>query len=99
MRLSNQPAHPPARAVKVLARRADSDGEVLDLGGDGGDARERLVVEAVVDLVREDDDVVLDTDRADALELFPAKDLADGVVPRSSLAGATAAEARRPTAC
>ena len=39
-------------------------------------------MEAVVDLVREDDDLVLDAQVADALELLARVDLANGVVLR-----------------
>lgn len=76
---AHEPAHAPAGGVEVLARRADGDGEVGKLGGQRGDAGEGDVVEAIVDLVGQDDDVVLDAEVADALELLLAEDLADGV--------------------
>lgn len=76
----NQPPDAPARGVEVLARRADGQGQPGDVRRQRGDAGEGDVVEAVVDLVGEDDDVVFDAQRADGLEFVLGKDLAERVV-------------------
>lgn len=47
---SDQPANTPASSVEVLASRADSNGEILNLFRESCDAREGGVVEPVVDL-------------------------------------------------
>ena len=77
---SDQPADAPAGGVEVLAARPDGQGALRDLRGEGADPGERRVVQPVVDLVREDDQVVLDRQRADARELRVRVDLADRVV-------------------
>ncbi|KAB8345847.1 hypothetical protein FH972_022902 [Carpinus fangiana] len=79
---ADEPADAPAGAVEVLAAGADGEGEGGNLGRQGGDAGEGAVVEAVVDLVAEDEDVVLDAQVADGLQLGAREDLADGVVRR-----------------
>jgi len=86
VRFSDQPANAPARAVEVLARRADGDGEFFDLGGERGDPCERRVEESVVHFVAEDYDVVLYAERADAFELRAAEDFADRVVTATTSA-------------
>lgn len=73
-------ADSPASSVEGLARGADGQGALPELRGQRCDPGERDVVEAVVDLIREDDDVVLDAEVADALEFLAREDLADGVV-------------------
>ena len=70
----------PARSVKVLTRGPDGERELLKLRRKRRDARERLVVQAVIDLVGEDEDLLLYAQVADALELLPGVDLAEGVV-------------------
>lgn len=45
-----QPADAPASSVEILAGGADGDSEIFDLLGESCDARERSVVESVVDL-------------------------------------------------
>lgn len=61
----------PAGGVEVLAGGPDGEGQALNLGGQGGDPGEGDVEEAVVDLVGQDDDLVLDAEVADLLELLP----------------------------
>ena len=77
---AHEPADAPAGGVEVLAGGADGDGEALDLGRERGDAGKGHVVQAVVDLVRQDDDLVLDAQVPDLLQLLLGVDLADGVV-------------------
>ena len=50
MLLPNEPAYAPACSIEVLTHRADREGEFRKLRGKGGDACERNVIEAVVDL-------------------------------------------------
>ena len=77
---ADQPADAPARGVEVLAAGPDGEGAGGDFRGEGPDAGEGGVVESVVDLVREDEDVVFDGQVADGLEFFAGEDFADGVV-------------------
>lgn len=70
----------PARSVKVLARGPNGERELLELGRERRDARERLVVQAVVDLVGQNEDLLLDAQVANALELLAGVDLAERVV-------------------
>lgn len=77
---AHEPADTPSGSVEVLARGADGDGEALNLGGERGDSRKGNVVQAVVDLVGENDDLVLDAQVANLLKLLLGEDLADGVV-------------------
>jgi len=70
----------PSRGVKVLAGRPDRQGDLLDLRGKGRDAGEGDVKQAVIDLVRQDDDLVLEAEVGDSLQLVAREDLADGVV-------------------
>ena len=78
--VADQPADAPAGAVEVLAAGADGESVFGDLRGEGEDAGELGVVEAVVDFVREEDQAVLDAEVADGEEFLPREDLADGVV-------------------
>lgn len=83
----------PPRGVKVLAGRPDRQGDLLDLRRQRRDAGEGDVVQAVVDLVRQDDDLVLEAQVGNLLQLVAVKDLADGVVCcllECSLGGQTA---------
>jgi len=77
---AHQPADAPAGGVKVLAGGADGDGDLFDFRGQGGDAGEVDVVEAVVDFVGQDDDLVLYAEVGDLLEFGFGVDFADGVV-------------------
>src|SRR6187551_1130363 len=77
----------PAGGVKVLAGRTDGEGDLLHLGGQSSDAGEGDVVEAVVDFVGEDDDLVLDADVGNLLQLLTGVDLADRVVLGASVSG------------
>lgn len=70
----------PSGGVKVLAGRPDRQGDLLDLRGEGRDAGKGDVEQAVVDLVRQDDDLVLEAEVGDSLQLLAREDLADGVV-------------------
>jgi hypothetical protein len=70
----------PSSGIKVLAGRPDRQGDLLDLGRQRRDAGEGNVEQAVVDLVRQDDDLVLDAEVGNLLQLVAAEDLADGVV-------------------
>lgn len=79
---ADEVADAPAGGVEQLARGADGQRQRRDLRAQRRDAREGHVVQAVVDLVGEDEDVVLDAQVADGLEFVTAEDLADGVVRR-----------------
>jgi hypothetical protein len=70
----------PACGIKILPRRPNSQGNLLNLGREGGNARERHVEQAVVDLIGQDDNLVLEADIGDALQLLAGEDLADGVI-------------------
>jgi hypothetical protein len=70
----------PPRSVKVLAGRANRQGDVFHLGRQGRDAGKGHVVQAVVDLVGEDDDLVLEAQVGDSLKLLAREYLANGVV-------------------
>lgn len=80
MRWSDQISHSPACGIERFPGRADGKSAFIQLGGQGGDAREGDVVESVVDFVGEDDNVVLYGEGADAFEFFFGHDFADGVV-------------------
>ena len=79
---SDEPADTPAGAVEVLAAATDGKGQGGDFGGEGRHACEFGVVEAVVDFVAEDEDVVFYAEVADSLEFVAGEDFADGVVGR-----------------
>jgi hypothetical protein len=77
---SDQIAHTPASGVEGLTSRAHSEGAFIQLGGQGGNPRKRNIEQAVINFIRKDNQVVLDTEVADTLELFLGEDLAKGVV-------------------
>jgi len=77
----------PAGGVKVLAGGTDGEGDLFYLGGQSSDAGEGDVVEAVVDFVGEDDDLVFDADVGNLLQLLTGVDLADRVVLEVSVSG------------
>ncbi len=70
----------PACCVKVLPGRPDRNGDLLYFGRQGRHPREGHVVQAVIDLVRKDDDLVLQANIGNLLQLLPGVDLANGVV-------------------
>lgn len=70
----------PASTVEVLSCGANRESPSGDFRGEGGDAGERGVREAVVDFVGEDEDVVFYAEVADGLEFGFGKDFADGVM-------------------
>ena len=80
LRRPDQVADAPAGAVEVFAGAADGQGDLGELGGEGGDAGEGDVVEAVVDLVGEDQDAVFQAEVADAGEFGSGEYFADRVV-------------------
>ena len=65
-----------------LARRGAGDGDRRRLIGDRGerDVTEAGANELLVNLVRDDDDVVAQTDRGELFELRTRPDTSDGVV-------------------
>lgn len=77
---TDQPSNAPTGAVKVLASRANSEGQVGNFRRQGSHASEGRVVETIVDLIAQDDDVVFDAQVTDCLQLLSCKDLANGVV-------------------
>lgn len=79
---SDQVADSPTGGVEELARAADGESQLCDLGTQRRDARERHVVQAVVDFVGEDEDVVLDAQVANGLQFVAAEHFAHRVVRR-----------------
>lgn len=77
---SNQVSHPPTSGIEGLTSRAHGDSTFIQLRGQGGNAGKRNVEETVVNFIRKDNEVVLDTEVANTLELLLGKDLANGVV-------------------
>lgn len=67
---ANQVPDTPPGGVEGLARGADGERALVQLGRHCGDAGEGDVEEAVVDLIGEDDEVVLDAQVANALEFL-----------------------------
>jgi hypothetical protein len=59
----------PTGGVKVLASGPDRQGDLLDLWRQRRNAREGHIEQAVVDLVRQDDDLVLEAQVGDPLQL------------------------------
>ena len=78
---SEQPANTPPGAVEIFACGADCKGARGQSWREGCDAGEGCIVETVVDLVREDNDVMLFAEVADGYEFFFRKDFANWVVP------------------
>lgn len=77
---SNQVSHTPASGVEGLTSRAHSDSTFVQFRGQGGNPGKRNIEQAVVNLIRKDDQVVLDTEVTNTLELFLREDLAKRVV-------------------
>lgn len=77
---TDEVSYSPASGVEGLAGRADGESALVELRRQGSDSGERDVVEAVVDFVGEDDQVVLHADLSNALQLSAREDLANGVV-------------------
>lgn len=77
---SDQIAHAPASSVEGLTSRAHSEGAFVQLRGQGGNPGEWNIEQSVINFIRKDDQVVLDTEITDTLELFLGEDLAKGVV-------------------
>ena len=73
-------ADAPACGVEVLAAAADCERQAGDFMRQVPDPCEGDVVQAVVDFVAEDYDVVFDAQVADGLALFFGEDFAHGVV-------------------
>lgn len=71
----------PTSGVEGLAGRTHGQSTLVQLWGQSSDSSVGNVEEAVVDFIRQDDKVVLDTQFTNALELLAREDLADGVVP------------------
>jgi hypothetical protein len=82
---SNEVADTPASSVEGLSGGANCERSLVKLWFDGGNSSKRNIVEAVVDFIREDDEVVLHSEVTDAFEFFVREDLADGVVPKPSV--------------
>lgn len=80
MSWANEPANAPTGAVEVFACGTHSECTGGDGRGQSSDAGEGGIGEAVVDLVGDDEDVVLDTDVADGLELRFGENFTDRVV-------------------
>lgn len=76
----HQPADSPPGGVEVLTRRSNRDGNLLHLGRQCRHAGERSIEQSIVNLIREDDDLVLDADICNLLQLLLGKDLSNWVV-------------------
>jgi hypothetical protein len=70
----------PAGGIKVLACRADADGQALNLWRQSRYSGERNVIKTVIHLIRQDDDFVLDADVPDFLQLLFGINLANRIV-------------------
>ncbi len=70
----------PSCGVEVLAGRSNGERQVLNLRRQCRNSREGRIVEPVVDLIRENDDFILDTEVPYALKLILGEYLADRVV-------------------
>jgi hypothetical protein len=77
---SDQISHTPASGVEGLTSRAHSQGAFVQLRGQGGNAGERNIEQTVINFIRKNNQVVLDTEVTDTLELLLGEDLAKGVV-------------------
>ena len=80
MRWSYKVSNSPASSIECLSNGAYSQGTVVKFRRECGDAREWDVVEAFVDLIRENNDVVLDSQLTNILEFSTGKNLTDRVV-------------------
>lgn len=73
----------PSSGIKVLARRSNSERQFLDFRRQGCQSGEGNIVKAIVDLIRKDNNLVLDTEVTNLLQLILGEDLADRVICRS----------------
>ena len=76
----HEPPNSPASSVEVLAGGAYSECDLFNFGRKRCNPRERSVEETIIDLVREDDDLVLETEICDSLQLFLGEDLTNGII-------------------
>ena len=80
--MADQPAYSPSCSIEVLAGRADGQSQGCDFGIEGSNAREGNVVQAVVNLVREDQDFMTDTERGDFLKFGSGEYFADRIMTK-----------------
>lgn len=71
----------PAGGIEGLAGGTDGQGSLVQLRRQCGNSRKGDIEETVIDLIRQNDQVVLNAEVADALELFSGENFANGVVP------------------
>ena len=80
VRWANQPAYSPTCSIEVLPGRANGKSQGCDFRVESSHTREGNVVQAVIHFVRQDQDLVFDTERGDFLKFGGGEDFADGVV-------------------
>lgn len=80
---SDQVANAPAGGVESLTSRANSKSALIVFRLHGSQPSEGHIVETVIDLVRKNDEVVLDREVTNALEFSAREDLANRVVTYS----------------
>ena len=77
---ANEVTNPPARSVEGLPSRTHRESALVKLRRQCSDPGKRNIVETVVDLVRKNDEIVLDTELADFLKLITRENLSYRVV-------------------
>jgi hypothetical protein len=77
---SDQVAYAPSGGVEGLACRSHGKRALIKFGGKSRDSGIRNIEQAVVYLIRQDDEIILHAQIANALELFSGEHLAYGVV-------------------
>lgn len=78
---ANKISNTPAGGIEGLAGGTDGQGSLVQLRRQSGNSRKGDIEETVIDLIRQNNQVVLNAEVADALELLSGEDLANGVVP------------------
>lgn len=77
---ANEVTHPPASSIEGLPSRAHGESPLIELRRQCSDPGKGNIVETVVDLIRKNDEIVLDTELADFLKLITREDLSYRVV-------------------
>lgn len=70
----------PTGGIKVLAGRANGNGELLNFRGQSRDSGERDVEQAVIHLIGENNDLMLHTQVTNLLQLLLGEDLSNRVI-------------------
>lgn len=85
MRRPDEISDSPARGIKRFTSRSHSERAFVQLRRQCGNAGEWHVEQAVIDLVRQDDEVVLGSERANSFELLAREDFSDRVMSGEQL--------------